>query len=176
MDWKKISTEQRKYIALLLLLTAVGIILILLGNSQELPQNISEQNNLPVFSEEKTSLSEESSKERELEKVLASIAGVGKVWVDITFANDGTTEYAYEEQRNENQYQKTLAVVSKGQGNTEAVVVRREEPKIIGVLVVAQGADNPAVEADLLQAVETLLGLAAHEVIIMAGDSEVETR
>ena len=63
MDWKKISTEQRKYIALLLLLTAVGIILILLGNSQELPQNISEQNNLPVFSEEKTSLSEESSKE-----------------------------------------------------------------------------------------------------------------
>ena len=176
MDWKKISTEQRKYIALLLLLTAVGIILILLGNGQELPQNISEQNNLPVFSEENSSLSEESIKERELEKVLASIAGVGKVWVDITFANDGTTEYAYEEQRNENQYQKTLAVVSKGQGNTEAVVVRREEPKIIGVLVVAQGADNPAVEADLLQAVETLLGLAAHEVIIMAGDSEVETR
>lgn len=201
MEWKKISMEQRKYIVVLLLMTIVGISLILFGNGKESSEKTGEIDNLKDVSAESNSFfteknfySLEREKEKQLVEVLAAIEGVGKVWVDITFAGEGKTEYAYDEQRTEKenyaetenaaqvplskevQYNRTLAVVSKGQGQTEPIVVSKENPKIIGVLVVAQGADNPVVEADLLRSVETLLGVAAHEVVIMAADSKEAAR
>lgn len=173
MDWKKISSEQRKYIVILVLMTVVGVGLMLVGNGQKKTNEVGELNNPTPLVRENVSQSAEKEKENQLAEVLAAIEGVGKVWVDITFACEGTTEYAYDEQRSESQYQKTLVIVSKGQGSTEPVVVRKEKAKIVGVLVVAQGAENPQVEAELVRVVETLLGVAAHEVVIMPGDSEV---
>ena len=86
--------------------------------------------------------------EHKIVSVIQKIDGVGKVAVAIS--HDATTEsvYAYESDTNN-----ILSV--KG----EPVVIKTLPPKILGVVVVAEGADNPIVRMKINEAVVTLLNV-----------------
>ena len=99
MDWKKISSEQRKYIVILVLMTVVGVGLMLVGNGQKKTNEVGELNNPTPLVRESVSLSAEKEKENQLAEVLAAIEGVGKVWVDITFACCGSSLSAFQVQQ-----------------------------------------------------------------------------
>lgn len=193
MNWPKISTEQRKYISSLVLMMLVGVAFIFIGNQDETMQKNAAVSEKEAVSADVNSFVGEKSLEEKLADILAEIDGVGQVWVEITWDSSETTEYAYDEQQiekesyseqeipgeqpsnHEIQHNRSLAMVSKGQGNTEPVIVRKVAPEAVGVLVVAQGADNPRVEENLLQAVETLLGIARHKVIILPAEKGGKT-
>ena len=66
----------------------------------------------------------------------------------------------YTESRTE---KKGIATSSGG----EAVIIREDQPKVRGVIVVAQGAGDIGVRIDLLNAVTTLLNVEADKVEIL---------
>lgn len=49
----------------------------------------------------------------------------------------------------------------------EPVILSQTYPKVKGVVVTAEGAANPKVKADILDAVGTAFGIASHKICIL---------
>lgn len=100
---------------------------------------------IPVGSKETTGSSntaEETTQgelEEKLKKVLSAMEGVGEVEVMIT-TKEGQTDLFSDES---------------GEG------------EVLGVVVVAEGAGTPSVEAKILDAVKALFGIEAHKISIV---------
>ena len=58
-------------------------------------------------------------------------------------------------------------------GTQEALLVEETAPEIIGVLVVAEGADDAVVQERLLHAVAALLQISLHQIDIVPGEGAV---
>ena len=126
----------------------------------------------------------EISKNEQLEKVLSGIKGCGKVSVMITYESDGeivcasTTETQTDTVREKTENggikesettKENKKPVTVGSGNGEnALVVLNKVPKVKGVIVVAQGAENLGVKLSLQKAVETVLQVSPEQVEIFA--------
>lgn len=110
--------------------------------------------------------------ELKLNNVLSQIENAGRVKVMITI--DKKTENTYA-------VNKEVKTTTSGNNTTtttkeEVVIVQNEPiiiseslPKIKGVIVVAQGADNVNVKLELLKAVQTLLDIDAKDIEIFIG-------
>ncbi|CFX49235.1 Uncharacterized [Syntrophomonas zehnderi OL-4] len=120
----------------------------------------------------------------ELENILAQIEGAGQVKVCITLSSNGIKSYA---SNTRNETRETLeqdrsggdrkireenlnsdVAVSAG----EALLVEEKAPKISGVLVVAEGADNAAVKERLTDATAVLLNIHPYQVRVVPGKEE----
>ncbi|MCL2817309.1 MAG: hypothetical protein FWD39_02845 [Clostridiales bacterium] len=118
------------------------------------------------------------SLERQMEEILSEIKGAGKVHVLITFVNGSSKEYAVNVTESEReQSEKGADGSEKGSKesthnstlvseNGKPVVVREYMPQVQGVLVVAPGAGNASVRQDLFLAVQALLSVPAHKIVI----------
>lgn len=84
--------------------------------------------------------------EHKIVSVVQKIDGVGKVVVAITHDDTSESVYAYGKDGDDILYVKG-----------EPVVIKTLPPKIVGVVVVAEGADNPIVRMKINEAVVTLL-------------------
>ena len=51
-------------------------------------------------------------------------------------------------------------------------VVKELEPKVQGVVVIAEGGGNPAVQQNILEAVQALFPVEAHKIKIMKMEGE----
>lgn len=98
--------------------------------------------------------------EHKIVSVIQKIDGVGKVTVAIT--HDATSEsvYAYESGTDN-------ILFAKG----EPVVVKILPPKILGVVVVAEGANDPIVRMKINEAVVTLIGVEKDRVQVFTHKS-----
>lgn len=117
--------------------------------------------------------------EKELSQILAQISGVGAVQTKVTLDSDGYRIYASNERRETRQTQEkdgsgtTREIVEKSEdrqlvlSNNAPVLEESKAPEVVGVLVVAEGADDPAVEECLSQAVTGLLGISASRVTVL---------
>lgn len=120
----------------------------------------------------------------ELETILSQIEGAGRVKVSITLSSNGLKSYA---SNTRNETRETLeqdrsggdrkireenlnsdVAVSAG----EALLVEEKAPKISGVLVVAEGADNAAVKERLTDATAVLLSIHPYQVRVVPGKEE----
>lgn len=116
--------------------------------------------------------------EERLAAVLGRIEGAGEVSVVLTMSAGGEMEYAANESevrrvaeepqgegvaRSEEVEQSREVVLAGG----EALVVSVGEPRVQGVLVVATGAGDAAVRRALTDAVVSVLGVAAHRVVVL---------
>lgn len=117
--------------------------------------------------------------------VLQEVRGAGSVVVDITLEHHGLKEYAQDttseqtvssERDSEGGTRQVTTVkedsrmvlLKSGSASGESpVVVKEEAPAVKGVLVVAEGAQDSAVRRELAQAVETLLGVPPHKVMVL---------
>lgn len=123
--------------------------------------------------------------ESELEAILEQVEGVGRVKVSVSLAATPIKEYATNTRatkRNTEEKDKSggtrvttetnedgqlvLARTSTLQGE-EPVVVRESKPQIQGVVVVAEGGNDPLIRARLTEAVQTLWALAPHQVQVL---------
>ena len=122
---------------------------------------------------------ESADVEQRLARVLSSIQGAGQVDVMVTYesgsqkvpAMNMQTQTDTEEQsqngsqsttKSENSSSELVTVQS--DGNSEAVVLREDEPKARGVVVIAQGAGDVTVRMQLAQAVCTVLDVDQSQV------------
>lgn len=121
----------------------------------------------------------------ELEAILSGVEGAGRVRVQVAldggvervFALDRTLNATTTEERDrsgglrvitQNDAQDKVVAVQGG-GGQEPLVRQVLRPKVRGVLVVAEGAGDPAVRDTLARAVQTALGVPLHQVTVLAG-------
>lgn len=127
----------------------------------------------------------EAQLEGDLVRILSQIAGAGDVAVAVWLETSATYVYGYDQTQSSQETEEhdanggtrvvtetnsTMSAVVVSQGSvSQPVVVRVDLPPVRGVVVVATGASDARVKAVLSQAVQTLLGLPAHQVVVLPG-------
>ncbi|ATW24028.1 hypothetical protein [Candidatus Formimonas warabiya] len=181
----KITKDQWPFVFKLLTIAFVGIVILNFANffsgpkaadsqASLLPKNQDTGNDQLVYVPDSNTL------ESQLENILSEIDGVGDVSVSLVFAEGPTKEYAVNVNttareiqekdqsggiRTTNEKTENGQMVM-GEGNAQPVLVKESMPKIQGILIVAQGAENPLVKEELFQAAKTLLQIPAHRITI----------
>jgi len=127
---------------------------------------------------------EEKEIATELQRMLEQISGAGRVEVTIQLATSTHNDYAInsdtglkttmEEDQNggtreitENTGSSIVVITDSSQGQEKPVIKREVAPEVAGVLVVAEGAREPVVKADLFRAVQVALGIQPHKIVVM---------
>ena len=188
MDFKKLKNEvsklfKNKYMGnILAVLLVIGFILIaitilapgLLSGKNEV---LTEENNTKV----NTTVSTYEDKQKiELTNILRKIDGVGEVDVMINFesgeekvaAYDSTNQTTKTEETDTNgekrvsdqQNDTTKVVMSSESGGNSPVILKTYKPKVIGVVITAEGAESSKVRYDIEKAVSSLYGISVEKV------------
>lgn len=134
------------YVALVLCLVVVALYFLLPKFQQKTSQNDTVQQSYIAQMENK------------LVTVLGNIEGCGKVSVAISYSADGKKVYAYESTTKQDgnvTLQTSTLITVKG----EPLLLQTLNPQILGVVVVADGANDPLVRYKIKQAVVTLLDI-----------------
>jgi len=129
--------------------------------------------------------SEEEELESRLAAILGAVDGAGSVQVTVTLESGVENVYAQNVNKqdqtidekdesggnrttNEVNEQDDLVLLQSGSGaNSSPVVVKELHPEIAGVLVLAEGANDPALKEKLIQAVETVLDIPSYRVMVL---------
>lgn len=166
---KKLSAKKKtQYLAMAIIIAVILLIYF---------STLTPQKKDTPGAESQSTVSEESvdSLEKRLKTALSKVEGAGSVDVVINFessselvpatsediqSSSSAEDDKYTETRNE---KKGIATSSGG----EAVILREDQPKVRGVIVVAQGAGDIGVRMNLLNAVKTLLNVEADKVEIL---------
>lgn len=149
----------------------IGVILIMV--SEFIPQNknseSSNSNSFSGYSDYKNSL------EKQLLGILSSIQGVGKCKVMITleetqecvFAKNEKTQNSQNENESENEY-----VIIDNSGNETPVLIKEYFPKVLGVAIVCEGADNSSVCEEITNSVTSLFDISSNRISVSKYESE----
>lgn len=141
-----------------LLLVGLLLLVIALPTRQENENTITEENT----QETDPSLQEQdwqTKMEERLVEVLEQVQGVGKAEVFLTC--EGTQEKVVEKDETETVYERD------SRGNQTPYVSAEIYPQVTGVLVVAQGGDDPVVIQNIQEAVQVLFQVEAHKIKVM---------
>ncbi len=121
--------------------------------------------------------------EQELTEHLRRVKGVGEVTVMVTL--DSGPMYEYGENRDiteratkeedggggvrlvEENTKRTQHVIIRDGGGEQALITREIEPVLRGVMVVAKGAEDPALTARITLALQSGLNLPAHRITVL---------
>lgn len=168
---KNISFKKNKNSLFIILLIGVMLLFsnkILFGESRE--KNVTSKENSDID----TSFDQT---EKKLEDILKKIEGVGRVSVMVTY--DNSKEYVTvsdtkssesvkgEENKEKNTSNERTTVMVKESGSQTPFIKNEINPKIRGVLVVADGANSEKIKLNLKKAVCAVLNVEIHKVEIM---------
>ena len=124
---------------------------------------IKEREEPEILPEEINTIEEEKDwqqqMEEDLERVLEKVKGVGKTEVILTC--EGTEKKLVEKDEKDTVYTKDA------KGNQIPYLTSQEYPKVIGVVVVAEGGDNPVIISNIQEAVQVLFQVEAHKIKVM---------
>lgn len=169
----------------LLLLGLVGLVLLAVGSLYDAAP---ERKATPVAPEASRSpaavaRSYEEILEGKLANLLSQVKGAGAVAVSITLENGSAQEFAknltkesrtIQERDNGGGLRTTTetkeneqVILSRENGVDRPVMVREIKPAIKGVLVIAEGAGDSVVKANLTRAVEAGLGVPAYRITVL---------
>lgn len=121
--------------------------------------------------------------EAKLANVLSQVKGAGSVAISITLENTGSQEHA----KNVIKENKTIQekdtgggvrttteskeseqiLMSRENGADHPVMVKETKPSIKGILVIAEGAGDSTVKANLTKAVEAGMGVAPYKITVL---------
>jgi len=126
---------------------------------------------------------EEEQLSRKLCEILRRVEGAGKVEVSVKLSGSTKSEYAVntttgkktiQEQDQAGGTRITTEGTESGQlvinrrGSSEEPVVQQETaPKVVGVLIVAEGAAEPPVKAKLFEAARVSLGVEPQKIVVL---------
>lgn len=122
----------------------------------------------------------------ELEDILSQIEGAGKVQVSITLSSDGLKSYARNTKDDRRETQEsasssgTRTIKEENQSSDIAIsggaalLVEDGAPEVVGVLVVAEGAQDSKVKEQLTDAATTLLNISPYQVRVVARKGDMQ--
>ncbi len=175
---KKITAlfKSDKKIKFIVLAGMLGILFIFLsGGKTENIQKKSNETAAPSFSTEELSV----KMEKKLTALVGGISGVGRCNVMVTYENGIEYVYANEskstsdvmdegeggKKQEKNSQENSLVIIDTGNGK-EALRVKEIQPKVRGVVVVCDGADNISVRQRVVDAVTTALDISSAKVYV----------
>lgn len=189
-NWKELgaSLEKLKKKDNLFILILVGILLMVISipvgkKDTEMEEVTIENNSI----EQETDSIEQL--EWRLEKILGKVDGVGKVSVMITLKSSGEKVVEKDQESSGNSSEETdsqggtrkatdnskkeeTVFYSSESGSSEPYVIKEMEPEIEGVLVIAEGGDNPSVAKNISEAILALFSIDAHKIKVMKSVNE----
>lgn len=192
MEKKKISLKEIG-LPKLAMIFAAGILLILLSVpnifGKEEAKNKTPDTGSQLQQNETNTTSYDSNTyiadmEDRLENILRKVKGIGNVEVMITlktskeqvalkdnpYTKEGLNEVDGEGgSRSDNNIQRedNTVLITNEDGKTVPYIVQEKEPKVEGVVVIAEGGDDVRIIMDIMEAVEVLFDVPVHKVKVM---------
>ncbi len=127
-----------------------------------------------------------SELENKLEKILSSIKGIGEVKVMVTLEetaeripaiNTNETKETTKEKDSNGGTRETIredeskqVVTSNNGGDDSLIVLKEVKPKVKGVIVVAEGVEDPTLKEKVYRAVKTVLGIPGNKVDVFSSN------
>lgn len=168
MELKKIGgniitfVKKYRYVAIILL---VGLIFMCI------PGKSSTQNDAEAVETKETAASETQTLDELLSQILSKIDGAGDVQVLLTLKRGEETVYQTDEHTSvssdTNTTQVDTVIVSSADRDQEGLIRQVNPPTYMGVIVVCQGADSPAVRLAIVDAVSKVTGLGADRISVL---------
>lgn len=162
--WLKVKSIKNFEIVLCLIIIAVAL-LIYFSVSQD------EKDKEEEVSVDATSLTD--GLEERLSGILSKIEGVGEVDVMITFSStveqvtaSTNNSHSTTTQNGDNSTTTSTSTESPIISNQDVIVLQEKMPEIIGVIVVAEGAEQAKVRLQILSAVSTALDINQNSIQI----------
>lgn len=145
------------------------------GKSQTGNVNNSQEVMKTVYNNEKEEL------EKELENILSQMQGAGKVSVMITFESGKESVPATDVKKSDNNtrekdntggtreinqstYESSIAYEEGQGGGKKPIILKEMQPKVKGVIIISDGADDPQVKENLCNAAKVLLDVPVYKV------------
>lgn len=157
-------------------LVVFGALLLLLSRTPESEQAVVGPPDPGTSPDATLTKSSESTLEQELQAILSRIAQAGNVWVYITMetseerviAEEVTTQVTVEggKDTDKRESRRPVTIRDDALKAEEPIVLLQVEPKVRGVVIVADGAVLPHVKYQLAKAAQIALGLPAHRVSV----------
>lgn len=185
-DSDRVAATPWVSIVSLIVVGALGVALIVLGSGRRFdpPAAGPAPTSTAQVGNEETQSDYAAAMELSLERALGHMRGIGKVSVVVTLETDtrkvlatATSDDTEQvEERDSSGGVRTTkrttvteepVVTRSASGDESLVVLGFEPPEVRGVLVVAQGAADPAVKLEIAQAVSSLLGIALYRVAVV---------
>ena len=175
------KNNNKKFINNLFIILLVSVIFLIVTNNFLVPKEEDMENPKENTREVSKNESEEDYSyylEKKLTNILTKLNGVGKVNVMVTLENSvekvtatNTTKNKEETLENDSEggtreihrEDVTTQVMTRG-GDGSLLVVKEIKPTVQGVIVVAEGADDPVLKEMLYEAVKTVLGIKGNKV------------
>ena len=160
MKIKTFLTDKKNLPVFVVIICAILVFVMFGGNESQIPSDREEDPALML--------------ETRLEQVLGKVKGAGKVSVFVSLEDYGATDYAKDSKEvlKQQQSESQQTTVMKGSGSaTSPVVTRVASPKVKGVIVVAEGAENKQVKSNLAAAVEASLAIMPNRIKILEGNN-----
>ena len=171
--------EQQKTIWILI--GVVVIVSLLIGTTDSGDKQVisKDENSNNIIQEELSNESSKATLEEKLKNILSQIEGAGEVDVMITYESSEEIQPAFntntttEETKEVDQQGGERTVTTSSENKTmitssanDPIVIKTNQPKINGVIVVATGAKDLNVKETLYSAVQTALQVQGHQVEI----------
>jgi len=194
---KHMHARDKKIVVYLVMIAAAGVLLMLWGRvGRDAPG--SQIGNLPpspvheyaydspqAMAENQTYHRPERALEEELEAFFALVAGAGQVRVMVSALGNTETVFAVDSNssrshiieedaqggtRDQRQYsnQEQTVIITDRNGIDQPLVLKEIAPRVEGIVIIAQGGDDPFVRDALTRAAMTVLGVEAHRVQVLA--------
>lgn len=175
----KKSVENLVMIAVILIITLIAINYILKDDKKKEQKDNGKINNNNVETIEYSNTNEsvgKSNLEERLSNILSCISGVGEVKVLLTYSETNKINPVYNEDKQSSTTEETdteggKRVISSVNNKKEVVysndsVVTESvsSPQIQGAIIIAKGASNTKIKADITQAVAAATGLSTYKI------------
>ena len=145
----------------LVILLLIGILLVVIAIPTEREEN--EKTKTAEQTGNDTGEMYERTVETRLERILREVEGVGKVKVMVTFQT--STEKVVEKDIEEN---RETTVYNNASGGEQTPYVSKEiNPRIEGVVVIAEGGENAVTVKNITEAVQALFDVDTHKIKVM---------
>lgn len=186
MDNKKICDMFNKFFkdndnnkSLLVLLLIIGLCLIFFSSFF----SSSSKEDTKKNSEDISANEYKESLEKSIEDTLKDVSGVGDVSVTITLDGEVEKNIAYNENNSSTSSNDNTTSSDNNTSSKDAVMVREGSseipfttkdtyPAVVGVVVVAQGANDKTVEYYITKSVEALLDLPSYKVVVLPSNNK----
>lgn len=186
---EKITKKSNKFTYMIILIIIAGVMILVVSYFNDSTPTFLNLSNDTTFQENKreenlsTSTTYEDKVKNELKNILSKVKGVGEVDVIIHFeggeeripALDSEKSNTVTEERdsnggnrvNNNNKDGTKVVMSSQGSSTEPLILKTYNPKIIGILIVAEGADDTRLSYELTKIVSSLYDISESKVSVI---------
>ena len=168
-EWiQKILGKRSKTDYIVFLLVGVLLMLIAIPTGEETKKKPEKETETQLSGTDEVRYEEtyREQLERQLEKLLSRMDGVGKCEVMITLEDDGQTYVDKNVTTDADRRQEETVVYDTGDKKVPYVILKKK-PKVAGVVVVTEGGSNAKVVTNISNSVMSLFQLETHKITVV---------